>query len=567
MSKAKTLAGTVSTGGALSNPDAIPVAKVTGLAAVATSGAYSDLSGKPSANSLLPSQTGNSDKFLSTDGTDPVWSAVAINQSTLVADGAITAAGKALVLTAAGKAKQSVIANATYGSNATFLASQTRTSTVLFEPVAGVFVIIYQDTVDSNKGKMKIVTLDASNNATFGSAFTFYNLAIYSGSLNACFDPVTGQILIAFTENVNNYGAVITAKITGSNITFGTAAITGVAGYEVGICYDLSVSKFLLSYRKASVQEVMVGTVSGTSVSFSSATTVYGSSVNGYGSPVIHCQSLSTNVVGWNTGGRGYFAQVKINPSTFAVTVGTQTSYGNPSGADGYLYGDRSLAWVNSLNRLLVIHDGGPTASYALQITMLSPTGVGWNYVTYMGVGVSTEGAPYQYYPSIDWSASAGCAVISFINNVSKTGYIAFSNTLTSTAVAFSTQTQFQSTATDMTCVALSTTNSKAMVVAFDNTNPTPSAALNGTCVAGNAPLFDLRANFIGFSKASAADGANVTFTTTFGVDTNQSGLTPNTTYYLDASNGSTLSTTASGPKVARALSATTVQVLGPNCA
>ena len=42
------------------------------LAAVATSGSYSDLTNKPSIPSL-PSQTGNSGKFLTTNGTDTSW--------------------------------------------------------------------------------------------------------------------------------------------------------------------------------------------------------------------------------------------------------------------------------------------------------------------------------------------------------------------------------------------------------------------------------------------------------------------------------------------------------------
>jgi hypothetical protein len=46
MSKAKTLAGTVSTGGVLAD-GTVSAAEVSGLATVATSGAYADLSGKP----------------------------------------------------------------------------------------------------------------------------------------------------------------------------------------------------------------------------------------------------------------------------------------------------------------------------------------------------------------------------------------------------------------------------------------------------------------------------------------------------------------------------------------
>lgn len=50
------------------------------LATVATTGAYSDLSGKPtvptSVDDLNPSQTGNSGKFLKTDGSNATWEAI-----------------------------------------------------------------------------------------------------------------------------------------------------------------------------------------------------------------------------------------------------------------------------------------------------------------------------------------------------------------------------------------------------------------------------------------------------------------------------------------------------------
>jgi hypothetical protein len=44
-----------------------------GLATVAATGAYADLSGKPGTNDFLPSQTSNSGKFLTTDGSAPSW--------------------------------------------------------------------------------------------------------------------------------------------------------------------------------------------------------------------------------------------------------------------------------------------------------------------------------------------------------------------------------------------------------------------------------------------------------------------------------------------------------------
>jgi hypothetical protein len=46
------------------------------LATVATSGAYGDLSGTPTINALVPTQTGNAGKYLLTDGTSVSWASV-----------------------------------------------------------------------------------------------------------------------------------------------------------------------------------------------------------------------------------------------------------------------------------------------------------------------------------------------------------------------------------------------------------------------------------------------------------------------------------------------------------
>jgi hypothetical protein len=68
MSKAKTLAGTVSTGGVLAD-GTVAAAEVTGLATVATSGSYNDLTDKPTITTTATNLAGGS------NGTIPYQSA------------------------------------------------------------------------------------------------------------------------------------------------------------------------------------------------------------------------------------------------------------------------------------------------------------------------------------------------------------------------------------------------------------------------------------------------------------------------------------------------------------
>lgn len=62
---------TVATSGAYSDLSGTPT-----LATVATSGDYDDLIDKPTINTLVPSQSGNSGKVLTTDGSVVSWQAV-----------------------------------------------------------------------------------------------------------------------------------------------------------------------------------------------------------------------------------------------------------------------------------------------------------------------------------------------------------------------------------------------------------------------------------------------------------------------------------------------------------
>jgi hypothetical protein len=51
-------------------------ANTSSLATVATSGSYVDLSSKPTINTLVPSQTGNIGKFLTTDSNSVSWASI-----------------------------------------------------------------------------------------------------------------------------------------------------------------------------------------------------------------------------------------------------------------------------------------------------------------------------------------------------------------------------------------------------------------------------------------------------------------------------------------------------------
>jgi hypothetical protein len=140
MSKAKTLAGTVSTGGVLAD-GAISASEVTGLATVATTGAYGDLSGKPSTNDFLPSQSGNNGKYLKTDGSTASWASIVLGtnvvRSTKTANYTLLAADQGnLVVATSNSFTFAFTAAATLGSGWCVYLQNSGTGNITLDPNA-----------------------------------------------------------------------------------------------------------------------------------------------------------------------------------------------------------------------------------------------------------------------------------------------------------------------------------------------------------------------------------------------------------------------------------------------
>jgi hypothetical protein len=67
-------------GGTTVIDDSRNISNITNLATVATTGAYADITGTPSiptADQLLPTQTGNDGSYLTTDGSTASWAPAA----------------------------------------------------------------------------------------------------------------------------------------------------------------------------------------------------------------------------------------------------------------------------------------------------------------------------------------------------------------------------------------------------------------------------------------------------------------------------------------------------------
>ena len=141
---------------------------------------------------------------------------------------------------------------------------------VVYDSTNNKVVVLYRDESASGQGKAVVGTISGTS-ISFGSVGTFNSSNTYD--IDAAFDSGNGKVFIAFRDIGNsNYGTGIVGTVSGTSITFGTKVVFESAeATEITTCYDSANGKVAAFYQDAGNSQYgtyVVGTVSGTSVSF-----------------------------------------------------------------------------------------------------------------------------------------------------------------------------------------------------------------------------------------------------------------------------------------------------------
>ena len=136
-------------------------------------------------------------------------------------------------------------------------------------------VVVYQDANNSNRGTARVGTV-SGNSISFGSAVVFESQSV-GNWISAAFDSTNNKVVIAYDDGGNsNYGTAIVGTVSGTSISFGTAVVFESASiYYHHMAFDSTNDKVIIAYRDDGNSEygtAIVGTVSGTSISFGSPT-------------------------------------------------------------------------------------------------------------------------------------------------------------------------------------------------------------------------------------------------------------------------------------------------------
>ena len=164
-----------------------------------------------------------------------------------------------------------------FGSVVIYEQGGTANIDAVFDSSNNKVVIAYQDNGDSGRGKAIVGTVDSSDNSiSFGSATQFNSGANNAYNVSAAFDSSNNKVVVAYRDNGNSdYGTAVVGTVSGTSISFGTPVVFESANSsQTAVAFDSSNNKVVIAYKdegNSSYGTAIVGTVSGTSISFGSA--------------------------------------------------------------------------------------------------------------------------------------------------------------------------------------------------------------------------------------------------------------------------------------------------------
>jgi hypothetical protein len=186
-------------------------------------------------------------------------------------DGGSSSVGKAVVAT---ESSTSV----SFGTTVTFESGGADTYKIAYDTSNDKVVIAFRDYGDSDLVKAIVGTVSGTS-ISFGTAVST-SMACGNGAdhMDICFDSNSNKIIICTSKSngANNQLAVVVGTVSGTSISFGSVVEGTNSSNEVHYpkcTFDSNVNKVVFSYRLVSngVGHAIVGTVSGTSISFGTA--------------------------------------------------------------------------------------------------------------------------------------------------------------------------------------------------------------------------------------------------------------------------------------------------------
>ena len=219
------------------------------------------------------------------------------------------------------------------GTLATFNNANTEDINIDYDSNAQKCVISYSDQGNSSYGTAIVATVSGTS-VSFGSEAVFSSGTVQP--LGAAFDSTSNKMIFAYRKN--SVGTACVGTVSGTSISFGSEVVfeSGEA-YNISVAHDVSQNKNLIAYEdinNSAYGTAIVGTVSGTSISFGTAVVFESAEIDQ--TNAVYDSNNNATVIGYADQGNSYYGTV-VSATISGTTVSFTSPYVWLSGRPGFL--------------------------------------------------------------------------------------------------------------------------------------------------------------------------------------------------------------------------------------
>ena len=411
------------------------------------------------------------------------------NNIEFVAQGTL-ANGQTVALRSDGKVEAITGQSGSVGTKVVFEAATSTAMAGTYDSANNKVVFVYNDYGNSYYGTAIVGTVS-------GTAITFGTAAVFnSGStsqFDITFDSNVNKVVIGFKDASNgNAGTGLVGTVSGTSISFGSEYVFISSCQYVAATFDSNSNKVVFGYRHHTTDYAMaiVATVSGTAISYGSEATAH--SVNSSFNAATFDSNSNKVVLTCRQATDGAGVAVVGTVSGTSISFGTAVTYVASLGSTTTYH----PTFDSNSNKVVIGYSDSGNSNYGTAIVgTVSGTSISF------GTPVLFDGAGNALYVATVFDSVSNKIVISYRDDSVANSGTVITGTVSGTSISFSGKQVYASSSTDI--AAVFDVNANATVSAYyDGTNSNYGTASVTTTAFTNA------SSFIGITNAAISSGA-----------------------------------------------------------
>ena len=438
------------------------------------------------------------------------------NAVDFVATGTL-ASGQAVILKTDGTVAAVTGVAEGVGAESVFESATSNYGVATYDSTNNKVVIAYQDGGNSNYGTAVVGTVSGTS-ISFGTPVVFESGTVQY--ISATYDSANEKVVIAYSDNDNSYyGTAVVGTVSGTSISFGSPVVflSGYTFYTSAV-YDSTSNKTVIAYRDSITTNygtAIVGTVSGTSISFGTPV-VFESAVSAH-IAATYDSSNNKVVIAYTDGGNSSYGTAIVG-----TVSGTSISFGTAVVFEAAIVNTTTVTFDSNSNKIVITYGDGGNSYYGTAIVgTVSGTSISF------GTAVVFNAANTQTYTSATFDSTNNKVVIAYTNTANSSHGAAIAGTVSGTSISFGATTVTNAAVTYYNAATYDSTNNKVVIAYKDAGNSNYGTAVVFTVGSSN------NTSFIGITSEAISNTATGAVNVYGGINVVQTGLTIGSDYYV----------------------------------